>query len=294
MYNPLKFLFRRALANTFQKHTQNIKVWAGFLTVSLLVYYFLSSGDFSFLLTYASFMRCFGFGLLNYKMWSNNSGSGISMKTLEMYALTFFTRLLSILRHQGYLPFDKTGDWFYHFVEIMSLCAVAFAIYGMFGPLVHTYAEKHDRFGNLHIPSEFGIAYLIGPCILLAIIFHPSLNREFFSDTTWALSMYLESVAMLPQVYMFQRQAADEGGTVEALLGHTVFALSAARIFEFIFWLGSFKELSDHAGSRLPGYLVLFSQILHLGLMGDFFYYYFKSITRGLPMELPTSYSGVV
>lgn len=106
--------------------------------------------------------------------------------------------------------------------------------------------------------------------------------------------MYLESVAMLPQVYMFQRQAADEGGTVEALLGHTVFALSAARIFEFIFWLGSFKELSDHAGSRLPGYLVLFSQILHLGLMGDFFYYYFKSITRGLPMELPTTYSGVV
>ncbi len=27
--------------------------------------------------------------------------------------------------------------------------------------------------------------------------------------------MYLESVAMVPQIYMFQRVAADEGGTVE-------------------------------------------------------------------------------
>jgi hypothetical protein len=27
--------------------------------------------------------------------------------------------------------------------------------------------------------------------------------------------MYLEAVAMIPQIYMFQRQASDEGGTVE-------------------------------------------------------------------------------
>jgi ER lumen protein retaining receptor len=35
------------------------------------------------------------------------------------------------------------------------------------------------------------------------------------SDICWTLSMYLEAVAMLPQIYMFQRQAADEGGIVE-------------------------------------------------------------------------------
>lgn len=82
--------------------------------------------------------------------------------------------------------------------------------------------------------------------------------------------------------------------TSKALLGHTVFALGSARIFELIFWLGSFKELSDHSGLRIPGYLVLLSQIGHLILLGDFFYYYFKSISRGLPMELPTTYSGIV
>ena len=40
------------------------------------------------------------------------------MKTLQLYALTFSVRLFSIMRHQGYLPFDKTGDWFYHMVCI--------------------------------------------------------------------------------------------------------------------------------------------------------------------------------
>jgi len=282
------------LTSTFQRHTHNIRLWAGFLSLSLIVYYTLSSGDFSFLLTYASFMRCFGLGLLNYKMWSVNSATGISVKTLELYGCVFFFRLLSILRHQGYLPFDKTGDWFYHFVEIMSFLAVGMAIYGIFGPLISTYADKHDRFGNMYIPSELGALYLLIPCIIMAVIFHPSLNREFFSDTCWTMSMFLESVAMLPQIYMFERQAADEGGTVETLLGHTVFALGSARIFELIFWLGSFKELSDHSGSRIPGYLVLLSQVGHLILLGDFFYYYFKSISRGLPMELPTTYSGLV
>lgn len=34
----------------------------------------------------------------------------------------------------------------------------------------------------------------------------PGLNSHFLADTTWAFSMYLESVAMLPQLYMFQKQ----------------------------------------------------------------------------------------
>jgi hypothetical protein len=36
-----------------------------------------------------------------------------------------------------------------------------------------------------------------------------------FSDVCWTASMYLESVALFPQLYMFQKQATDEGGIVE-------------------------------------------------------------------------------
>jgi hypothetical protein len=45
-----------------------------------------------------------------------------------------------------------------------------------------------------------------------------------------------------------------------------VFALGFARVFELIFWVGSFKELSDWSGSRIPGYIVLLSQVRIPGL----------------------------
>ena len=139
-------------------------LWSGFLAISFIVYFLVSSGDYSFLLvrlfksnqnikhtqcciccllfcfvheqTFASFMRCFGFMLLSIKVdiyimlfksssescfdiyilkiWSTSSVKGLSIKTLELYMLVFLFRLLSIMRFQGYLPYDQTGDWFYH------------------------------------------------------------------------------------------------------------------------------------------------------------------------------------
>ena len=43
-------------------------------------------------------------------MWNSKTASGISVKTLELYAIVFGCRLLSIMRHQGYLPYDKSGN----------------------------------------------------------------------------------------------------------------------------------------------------------------------------------------
>jgi ER lumen protein retaining receptor len=45
--------------------------------------------------------------------------------------------------------------------------------------------------------------------------FFSDLNREWLADFAWTYSMYLEASAMLPQIYMFQKQAATEGGVVE-------------------------------------------------------------------------------
>ena len=186
----------KMLPGSFKGHSKNILVWAGFLTVSMIVYFVFSSGDFSFLLTYAAFMRCFGFGLLNFKMWSSRSAKGVSLKTLELYALTFLVRLLSIMRHQGYLPYDKSGDWFYHVIEILSLAFAALAIFGLLGPLISTYEERYDKFGALYIPNEMGAAYCVLPCLVIALLFHPTLNKEWLSDTCWAYSMYLEVCAV--------------------------------------------------------------------------------------------------
>ena len=54
--------------------------------------------------------------------------------------------------------------------------------------------------------------YMVYVCMCMC---YRSLNHDFLSDVAWTISMYLESVAMVPQLYMFQKQASDEGGVVE-------------------------------------------------------------------------------
>ena len=44
---------------------------------------------------------------------------------------------------------------------------------------------------------------------------HPTLNKHFVSDTAWTFSMYLESMAIVPQLFMFQKQAK---GIVEVIV----------------------------------------------------------------------------
>uniref|UniRef100_A0A7S4EEV5 ER lumen protein-retaining receptor n=2 Tax=Pseudo-nitzschia australis TaxID=44445 RepID=A0A7S4EEV5_9STRA len=262
-----------------------VLMWAGFISASLLVYFMLSGGDFSFLMTYGGMARMFGFGILNLKTFKSQRATGVSIKTLQLYCCVFFFRLTSIIRHEGYLPYDKSGDWLYHFVEGMSLLMCVLALYACTVPFKHTYQADLDKFGELMVPTGAGAVYLALPILVLAILVHPNLNADFLSDTAWTYAMYLESAALLPQLYMFQKQSS---GVVELLTAHFVFALGFGRVMEFLFWIYSYHELADASGSKLPGYLALFSQAVQLLMMLDFFWYYYLAVKNATPLVLPS------
>ena len=97
---------------------------------------------------------------------------------------------------------------------------------------------------------------------------------------------YLESLAVVPQLFMFQKQNSS---SVESLISHFVSALGLARVVEMAFWMSSFHELADVNGSRFVGVLVLVVQFVHVALMADFFYFYVVSLKTGEPMQLPTA-----
>lgn len=268
-----------------QALNQNVLLWAGFFTASLFVYFMLSGGDFSFLMTYGAMARMFGFGILNLKTFKSQRATGVSIKTLQLYTLVFFFRLTSIIRHEGYLPYDKSGDWLYHFIEAMSLFFTGTALWACMFPYKHTYQADLDRFGELHVPPGYGAVYLAGPILIVAILVHPNLNADFLSDTAWTYAMYLESAALIPQLFMFQKQSS---GVVELLTAHFVAALGFGRIMEFFFWIYSYHELANSSGSRLPGYLALFAQFVQLVLMLDFFWYYYLAVKNATPLVLPS------
>jgi len=245
----------------------------------------MSGGDFSFLMTYGAMARMFGFGILNVKTWKSKRASGVSIKTLQLYTLVFFFRLTSITRHEGYLPYDKSGDWLYHIIEILALIFTVSALYACMVPFKSTYQNDLDTFGEMHVPPGMGAIYLAVPVFFLACFIHPSLNSDFLSDMAWTYAMYLESVALIPQLYMFQKQTA---GVVELLTAHFVAALGFGRVMEFFFWVYSYHELASRSGSKFPGYLALFSQFMQLVLMLDFFWYYFVAVKNATPLVLPS------
>lgn len=59
--------------------------------------------------TYASLTRGFGFAVLLGLMLMKEHARGVSLKSLELYALVFASRLVSVMQHEGYLPYDRSG-----------------------------------------------------------------------------------------------------------------------------------------------------------------------------------------
>lgn len=59
--------------------------------------------------------------------------------------------------------------------------------------------RAHDRILPL-------VRYIIFPCFAISVVWHPSLNAFMPSDIMWAYALYLESLASLPQLFMFQRE----------------------------------------------------------------------------------------
>ena len=221
------------------------------LVAVFFVWHFFSDSDFSFLMTLGSILVLFGFGLLATKALLTRKLSNVSFKTLQAYTLVFAARLCSILFYEGYLPYDKSGDWFYQFVEVSAL-VLCLGLLACIQLKVLKHAEKLDTFDKaltdrLGLPSEAGIALLVVPALLLAAVLHPSLNNNWLTDVAWTFALYLEAVAIYPQIYVFSRTKEE----IEPLELNYVFFLAVARLLHFVFWVSSYQELNDKTSGSL-------------------------------------------
>lgn len=67
----------------------------------------------------------------------------------------------------------------------------------------------------------------------MALVFHYKYEKSsWFTETTWAFSIYLEAVAILPQLFMLQRT-----GEAETITTHYLFALGAYRALYIPNWI---------------------------------------------------------
>ncbi|ETW27741.1 hypothetical protein PFFCH_04866 [Plasmodium falciparum FCH/4] len=154
-------------------HSSSIKIYCFFLLLVFIFYHLFSDGDFSFLLTLSSVISMFSFLMVFLKIEMNKSCAGVSLKMMECYVVLNTSRLISIVPFEGYLPYDKSGDWLYQLVEAVSLFINCCIVYLCRYKYKNTYDSTNDIFNNL---------FLIIPAFVIAIFVHPSLNSFLPAD----------------------------------------------------------------------------------------------------------------
>jgi ER lumen protein retaining receptor len=92
----------------------------------------------------------------------------------------------------------------------------------------HRYRSKYDTTQDSFLHWKFAVA----PCVALAVatmVFSQNLDLV---DFLWSFSIYLEALAIVPQLFVLQRYRE-----VENLTGHYIFFLGAYRFLYILNWI---------------------------------------------------------
>lgn len=254
-------------------------VYAAFGVILCFGAKFLTDWTFSALITLAAAVQCLGFCLLRLQLRKNRSAQGVSSRALQLYVLMYIFRLFSTMQYNGYLPVDRSGDWVYQATDCAALMVVVTTLVS-----VHSQHEKsyEKDFDSCHIPV------FIVSCLVLAYFVHPHLNNRKIPDMAWTAALYLESIAMVPQLFLLTKK----GGEVENLSSHYIACVFVSRVLMLSFWTNSYVELKPKGSSfNIPGYGVIGAQLLQVVIFGDFMWLYFRSVRTRAKLVLPTSIS---
>lgn len=122
--------------------------------------------------------------------------------------------------------------------------------------------------------DTFRIEYLLVGAAVLGVL---SAYVYTVIEILWSFSIWLESVAILPQLFMLQRT-----GEAETITTHYLFALGAYRGLYLLNWVYRYVD-EGHTD-----WIATVAGLIQTALYSDFFYiYYMKVIKEGQKFELP-------
>ncbi|CAH1984302.1 unnamed protein product [Acanthoscelides obtectus] len=194
--------------------------------------------------------------ILLHKIWKSRSCAGISGKSQVLFALVYTTRYLDLVT--SYVSMYNT---FMKFVFLATSYATIYLIYVKFKA---TYDHNHDT---------FRIEFLILPSLALALLINHYFN---FLEVLWTFSIYLESVAILPQLFMVSKT-----GEAESITSHYLFALGSYRALYIFNWIYRYAT----EGHYDP--IAIVAGVVQTVLYCDFFYLYITKVLKGKKLQLP-------
>ncbi|KAI9823346.1 MAG: endoplasmic reticulum retention protein [Thelocarpon impressellum] len=190
------------------------------------------------------------------KMRSSHSCAGISFKSQALYLIVYITRYLDVFYST---PYNAV-------LKLVYIGSSAYTLYLM----LNDYKPTHDP--NI---DTFKVEYLLGGSFLMALLFPKDYS---FFEILWAFSIWLEAVAILPQLFMLQRT-----GEAETITTHYLFALGAYRALYIPNWV--YRYLTEKKNRLEP--IAVIAGILQTILYSDFFWIYYTKVLKGKRFALP-------
>ena len=192
---------------------------------------------------------------------------GISVRTHELFLLVFVTRYLDL--------FTTFYSLYNSVMKVLYIASTASIVYTIKfqEPIKSTYEKAQDTF--LH--WKFAVA----PCAVVALVTHLITAKNTLApiELLWTFSIYLEAVAILPQLITLQRYRE-----VENLTGNYIFFMGAYRALYIVNWI--YRAYTEPHYKH--HYVVYVCGVLQTLLYADFFYYYVKAKSKGGKFTLPT------
>jgi ER lumen protein retaining receptor len=188
--------------------------------------------------------------ILLLKIWKTRSVAGVSGKSQLLFALCFTTRYLDLA-----LRFVSVYNTFMKVTYLVCAWGTCYLIYKKFRA---TYDQNHDT---------FQVLYLIVPAAIFAVFINHSKQPL---EVLWTFSIYLESVAILPQLFMITKT-----GEAETITSHYLFAQGLYRGLYIFNWVYRYQT-----EGRIE-WIAVVSGIIQTVLYCDFFYLYITKVLKG-------------
>ncbi|XP_076398777.1 ER lumen protein-retaining receptor 1 isoform X1 [Peromyscus maniculatus bairdii] len=181
---------------------------------------------------------------------------GISGKSQVLFAVVFTARYL---------------DLFTNYISLYNTCMKVVYIACSFTTVWMIYSKFKATYDGNH--DTFRVEFLVVPTAILAFL----VNHDFTPlEILWTFSIYLESVAILPQLFMVSKT-----GEAETITSHYLFALGVYRtlyLFNWI-WRYHFEGFFD--------LIAIVAGLVQTVLYCDFFYLYITKVLKGKKLSLP-------
>lgn len=194
--------------------------------------------------------------ILLLKIWKTRSCAGISGRSQGLFALVFLTRYLDLFTN--FISLYNTA------MKVFFLVSSIGTVYLMFMKFKATYDHNHDT---------FRVEFILLPTAILSLV----LNHEFsVMEILWTFSIYLESLAILPQLFMVTKT-----GEAESITSHYLFALGMYRALYILNWVYRyyFEGFYD--------IIAIVAGCVQTFLYCDFFYLYVTKVLKGKKLQLP-------